>query len=107
MGPLEILVVLLVAFILLGPEKMVDGARLLGRAAKEIRRLTDELPKIVLDEEPVPSTRTASTREDRKTGEDADEPDDGETAADGPVAFRPSGTSTPADSVESTQDQGR
>ena len=51
MGALEILVIALVAFILLGPQKMIDAARLLGKATKEVRRMTDELPKIVLDEE--------------------------------------------------------
>ena len=35
MGPLEILMIALVAFILLGPQKMIDAARLLGKATKK------------------------------------------------------------------------
>jgi Sec-independent protein translocase protein TatA len=53
MGPLEILVVLLLAFILLGPQKMMEGARLFGKASREIRRMTDELQTTInLEEEP-------------------------------------------------------
>ena len=55
MGPLEVLVIALIAFILLGPQRMVDAARLMGKATKEVRRMTDELPKIVLDEEQDPA----------------------------------------------------
>jgi len=46
MGPLEIFIILLIAFILLGPERMVDTARLMGKALREIRRMTAELPKL-------------------------------------------------------------
>ena len=53
MGPLEILVVLLLSFILLGPQKMMEGARLFGKASREIRRMTDELQTTInLEEEP-------------------------------------------------------
>ena len=50
MGTLEILVVLLLAFILLGPSRMVDAARLVGKASREIRRMSEELPRLTLDE---------------------------------------------------------
>ena len=36
MGPLEVLVIALIAFILLGPQRMVDAARLMGKATKEV-----------------------------------------------------------------------
>ena len=68
MGPLEVLVIALIAFILLGPQRMVDAARLLGKTTKEVRRMTDELPKIVLDEEQGQSSQASSTRSDRGDG---------------------------------------
>lgn len=40
MGTLEILIILLVAFIFLGPERMVDAARTLGKWAGEMRRMS-------------------------------------------------------------------
>ena len=94
MGPLEVLVIALIAFILLGPQRMVDAARLMGKATKEVRRMTDELPKIVLDEEQGQSSQASSTRSDRETGEEPAETDEAEVAADGPVAFRSGGGKT-------------
>ena len=88
MGPLELLVIALIAFILLGPQRMVDAARLLGKTTKEVRRMTDELPKIVLEEEQGQSANESSTRSEQDTREESGEPDEGEVAADGPVAHR-------------------
>ena len=39
-GPAEILVVLIVALLVLGPSKLPDAARSLGRAIGEVRRYT-------------------------------------------------------------------
>ena len=103
MGPLEILVIALVAFIFLGPKKMVDAARLLGKATKEVRRMTDELPKIVLDEEQAQPSR--APRSDQGTGDEAGETQDEEAVADGPVAFRSGRSGGDAAKVE--QNQGR
>lgn len=49
MGTLEILVILLVAFIFLGPERMVDAARFLGKVVRDTRRMTTELPDFLND----------------------------------------------------------
>ena len=108
MGPLELLVIALIAFILLGPQRMVDAARLLGKTTKEVRRLTDELPKIVLEEEqdqsaqakaspPVPSSG------DPEAGQGKDESDGEEAADEGPVAFRSVRTGTDGGKPENTQ----
>ena len=51
MGPMEVIIVLLVAFIFLGPERMIDAARMLGKGMNELRRLTAELPRLDLDGE--------------------------------------------------------
>ena len=39
MGTFEILIILLVAFIFLGPERMIDAARILGKWTGELRRM--------------------------------------------------------------------
>ena len=39
MGTFEILIILLVAFIFLGPERMIDTARTLGKWTGELRRM--------------------------------------------------------------------
>ena len=39
-GPSEVLVVLLVALIVLGPNRLPDAARSLGRAVAELRRMS-------------------------------------------------------------------
>lgn len=105
MGPLEILVIALVAFIFLGPKKMVDAARLMGKATKEVRRMTDELPKIVLDEEPAQPSRASSPQNNQETRDEADDTQDEEAVADGPVAFRSGRSRGDAGNVE--QNQGR
>ena len=104
MGALEILVIALVAFILLGPQKMIDAARLMGKATKEVRRMTDELPKIVLDEEQGQPSRTSSPQDDLKTREEAKEPE-GDAVADGPVAFRSTRGRSDGGKTEHAQDQ--
>ena len=119
MGNLEILIVLLVAFIFLGPERMVDAARLMGKAVREVRRMASELPSLDLDEsllEPVeaPVVQRGGDRDQRPTdrgqnssksspdgdnkgsGETSDPPgildaDEDSAREDAPVAFRPSG----------------
>ncbi len=49
MGPLEVMIILLVAFIVLGPQRMLDAAKLLGKATREVRRMSQGLTE-VLDE---------------------------------------------------------
>ena len=105
MGPLEILVIALIAFILLGPQRMVDAARLMGKATKEVRRMTDELPKIVLDEEQDPPSGAASIRNDQETRKESAETDEAEVSADGPVAFRSTKTGTATDESNHTRGQ--
>lgn len=94
MGTMEIMVVLLSAFILLGPQRMMDAARMLGKAARELRNFTESLPQLTLDEElGEPRGRTTARRQgvgdagpsgaDRKATESETAPPDGQ-----PVQFR-------------------
>ena len=50
MGGMEILVILLVAFILLGPSKMIEASRSLGKLVGQMRRMADQIPHVDLKE---------------------------------------------------------
>ncbi len=73
-GPLELLFVIMLALLVLGPNRMVDVARTLGKYVRETQRATSELPRLIsLDDEPTPS-RPASGKDklpDPKTDEDS------------------------------------
>ena len=106
MGPLEVLVILLLAFILLGPQKMVDSARLMGRAYREVRRMSAELPAMVLEDDPSrterrPSEDASRGGDDRSADAGDGEPVAEEAAAEDPVAFQP--VRTPRKGGESEQ----
>lgn len=111
MGPLEVLVILLLAFILLGPQKMVDGARLLGRAYREVRRMSADLPAMVLEDDPSRTERRPSEDASRGAGDDRSaDAGDGESAgeeaaAENPVAFQPAQTSRRGSESEQPESQ--
>jgi len=97
MGTMEILLILLIAFIVLGPEKMVDVARMLGKTSRELRRMSADLPKLVLDEEkPKPSKRPVINRTStRAIDADVQDADTGATTSGGgPAAHKQDGDST-------------
>ena len=50
MGGMEVLVILLVAFILLGPAKMIEASRSLGKLVGQMRRMADQIPHVDLKE---------------------------------------------------------
>ena len=52
-GPIELLVIALVAFLFLGPTRMVEVARALGRIVHEVRRATSDLPSLMGLDEPI------------------------------------------------------
>ena len=49
MGSMEILVILLISFLLLGPQKMISGARMLGDLISEAKRFAEKIPHIDVD----------------------------------------------------------
>ena len=51
-GPVELLVVALIAFLFLGPRQMMEGARSLGKVVRDIRRTTSDLPRLLSLDEP-------------------------------------------------------
>lgn len=103
MGTPELLVVLLLAFLLLGPERMINAAKMLGKYAGEMRRMASEIPDITLEgDEPGSGERpivhrgggpNPSVRPRREEAEPAEKSGDDAPKAvsedDGPVAFRP------------------
>lgn len=107
MGPLEIGVILLIAFIILGPEKMVESARWLGKMMREVRKMVNELPDLNLTEDDISPTNRSGERRNNGTAEEirkydavasqetsTSPPTDTEDGEDGnsddaPVAFRP------------------
>jgi sec-independent protein translocase protein TatB len=70
-GPTELLVILVVALLVLGPKRLPEIARALGRGLAEFRRATADVTselenaRIMLEDE----ARTASRKKDPKPGE--------------------------------------
>lgn len=64
-GPLEVLVVLVVALVVLGPNRLPDAARSVGKAMAELRRMTSGFQAEVRDafSEPPPPRRPAAAAE--------------------------------------------
>lgn len=97
MGPFEIIIILLVAFIFLGPERMADAARTLGKWTSELRRTTAgvraEMDDLITDDptQPAQPTTTRPTQT-RPANADARPPD--ETHPTAPIA--PSATADEA-----------
>ena len=107
MGTLEILVVLLLAFILLGPGGMADAARLLGKATRELRRISEELPDLTLDgdadagERPIVHRGGGPNPKVRGEGSAQDEAENGPTSGEpGPVDFRRAQAETARDDAD-------
>ncbi len=99
MGPMEIFIVLLVAFIFLGPERMVDAAKMLGKATRELSRMAAELPRLDLDQDDVIPRSVRGKSAAARPGDDATESEAPEPDEEEPVAF---GRSAPA----ATDDDG-
>ena len=68
-GPQELLVIIVLAFVVLGPTRMTDTARKAGQIARDLRRMTAGIPKSLEDleklaEEPAKSKETAAKKEE-------------------------------------------
>ena len=115
MGPLEIVVVALIAFIVLGPERMVDAARFLGRMVGEGRKLASEMPRVVVEDddikvvnagETISMTRGVETKPAENVSDDPQSEDRADRVEDdGPVAFTPASQTTP-ESADANQPPG-
>ena len=52
-GPLEIIVVLIIALIVLGPERMLDAARMLGKFVRDAKEVARQVPRVVVEDDDV------------------------------------------------------
>ena len=88
MGPFEIIIILLVAFIFLGPERMADAARTLGKWTSELRRATAgvraEMDDLIADD-PTPPAQPNTTRATQTRHANADAPPPDETHPTAPI----------------------
>ena len=113
MGPLEIVIILLIAFIVLGPERMVDAGRFLGRMVGEGRKLASEMPRVVVEDDDIKVVNAGETISMTR-GADSSPPETISDASqsqdplgdDGPVAFTPTSEPTP-ESAEDSQSPER
>jgi len=92
-GPLELVVIVVLALILLGPEKFPEAGRTVGKTLREFRALTSDLTRDITSslDDPQPRVRTPRTAvskqpeaDDHPKMDDADQapPDDNQP---GPV----------------------
>tara|TARA_B100000029_G_scaffold476330_1_gene520376 strand:+ start:288 stop:539 length:252 start_codon:yes stop_codon:yes gene_type:complete len=72
-GPVEILMVGFVSFLILGPARMVEVARTLGKFVQEIRRTTSDLANVIsIEEESTPTTNMGKRTVIGESGVDSD-----------------------------------
>ncbi len=95
MGPLEVMIILVVAFIVLGPQRMIDAAKLLGKATQEVRRMSQGLTE-ALDE----------TMEEPRVHRPGGHPTQGDKGNPGADDAEPSPPGTPRESGSSTTQGG-
>jgi hypothetical protein len=103
MGALEIVVIFLIAFVLIGPDRMMEMTKKAGKLVRELRKMSEGLQEAIampeLDDVDLIGTRNLTgTSPPVTTGTGRDIVDDG------PVNFRPGGGSA-ADS-DSDGDSG-
>jgi sec-independent protein translocase protein TatB len=95
-GPLEILVVVVVALIVFGPDKLPDLARKVGRTATELRRIANEAKAELqtdfsLDDDDPPPPRRRRPRSQDGNGETAEHARPEESNATEPPASASTG----------------
>ena len=126
MGFLEILIILIIAFIFLGPERMIDAARMLGKLVREARNIASEVPRVVVDDDdikivsggettsltgqPAPTTSAkppaANAPARAEPDASAESADDGDDDGGAPVSFA-RGSAPPAPETHSAESRDR
>ena len=112
MGPLEILLIALIAFIFLGPERMTDASRLLGKVIREGRKLASDIPRVVVEDDDIKvvergkSTSLINDTPERPTQPAPQDPPDSEPERDGPVPFSRGPASSPQSNAADSRGEG-
>jgi TatA/E family protein of Tat protein translocase len=79
-GPLELVIILVIALLILGPGKLPDVGSALGKSIREFRKASSDVQDAVkVDTSPLPANPPAATGSADATAADA-------TAADAPAA---------------------
>ena len=94
MGFLEILIILIIAFIFLGPERMIDAARMLGKLVREARNIASEVPRVVVDDDDIKIVSGGETTS--LTGQPAPTTSANPPAANAPARAEPDATAESA-----------
>lgn len=73
--PLEVLIILLIAYLVLGPTRMLEIARSLGKFIQEVRSTAREIPDLLALEEASKETQTEGDgrQKARQSGSDSEE----------------------------------
>ena len=102
MGPMEMILIFLVAFLLLGHERMIETAKLLGKAVKEIRRMSTDISQIIPEDEIRQTIRETEDEIRQTIGETNVQPKDNNSTSQ--LKHTPESTNnnsvSPEDSVE-------
>jgi sec-independent protein translocase protein TatA len=89
LGPMEILAILVVALIVLGPKRLPEAGRQIGKALAEVRRWSHTMQneiRDVIESEPTPTAKTTSaTTTTRATADTASTNGSSEPAAGRPL----------------------
>lgn len=86
MGPMEVAVILLVAFLFLGPQKMVQGAKTLGDLVSQMRKVTQTITDIDVNDELLSDDKSGGKPETRVDTSGEDESINGQKI-DNPVPY--------------------
>ena len=74
-GPMELIVILLVALVIVGPKRLPEVGRSIGKSMRELRRATDEVRysfETSLDDEPPEQARPSPAKKASAAADDAD-----------------------------------
>ena len=90
MGSLEVIVILLVAFIFLGPQKMIEAARALGKLVGQAKNMAADIPHLDLDgtdAEEIVDKSNAEAR-DQRSGANRDNKTVDNHVVEAPIPFK-------------------
>src|SRR5437867_1494301 len=80
-GPLELMVILVIALLVVGPRRLPEVGRSIGRGIREFRKAQEEVQKTIqsaLNDEPASAARSASSPEGATQPEEQAAADGGE-----------------------------
>ena len=91
MGSLEVLVILLIAFIFLGPQKMIEAARALGKLVGQAKNVAADIPHLELDDIDTQAIvdELKTVDKGQTSGDNRDTKAVDNNAVDTPIPFKP------------------